>query len=543
VTLVLLSTVPSAGVGGTAGTTTQEHDVTVVDECRTIDSPGHYRLGRDIETTQDTCIRITASDVVFDGGGHHINNTNLDEFRDLGRLNGDAVLVGGNTAVSNVTVRDVTGATWGTLVQLENVTGAEVAGVEMPAGAGEDYRRVTTGISIAHSTNVSAHDSTLQESTIAAAFQVVHASNVRISNNTIANIDYYDTNYGSAEGLVVDTATGVTIVNNTFVDAPGGPFGEKGLEVTDSADVRLARNTFEDSVAALGSNTTFLHNTVRDSGIQIHGQDSHVASNTFTSAGLGASGSNVTVAGNAFTDGSSVSIEETPDTTGATDLADSNDSTDTSSAAVSVVRNEFENHSGVIVRDGDVAVRNNTITGGHDGRGIYVSDGQNVTVSANTIQNTRQGISIGDAAVTVTNNLLTDNEAGVHLRYLGVDVTLVANDIRGNEVGLSIENGSATRCINVNRVDVHQNDFSNNSRYAIENEDVRVVNATNNYWGAENGPSSATAEPLADPQTGTLADGDGAAVSASPTEPGVANVRFDPWLAQDPTTVDGNASA
>lgn len=54
--------------------------------------------------------------------------------------------------------------------------------------------------------------------------------------------------------------------------------------------------------------------------------------------------------------------------------------------------------------------------------------------------------------------------------------------------------------------------------------------ATNCYWGAANGPSSfgSPEEPFTDPETGRPADGDGDAVSQS-LEPGVSNVRFDPF--------------
>ncbi|WP_255170519.1 right-handed parallel beta-helix repeat-containing protein [Natrononativus amylolyticus] len=64
-----------------------------------------------------------------------------------------------------------------------------------------------------------------------------------------------------------------------------------------------------------------------------------------------------------------------------------------------------------------------------------------------------------------------------------------------------------------------------------EQEREGVVLAVDNYWGAANGPSSFgdPPEPYADPETGRPADGDGDAVSQS-LEPGVSNVRFDPFL-------------
>lgn len=63
------------------------------------------------------------------------------------------------------------------------------------------------------------------------------------------------------------------------------------------------------------------------------------------------------------------------------------------------------------------------------------------------------------------------------------------------------------------------------------------VDATRCYWGAANGPSSFgnPEEPFTDPETGRPADGDGDAISQS-LEPGVSNVRFDPF---QESTIDG----
>jgi hypothetical protein len=81
--------------------------------------------------------------------------------------------------------------------------------------------------------------------------------------------------------------------------------------------------------------------------------------------------------------------------------------------------------------------------------------------------------------------------------------------------------------------DLHRNHLDND-RYGVSNRDRSlVVNATGNYWGAADGPSSPGADLLEDPETGALADGAGDAVSRGDDE-GVSNVRFDPFLTAPP---------
>jgi len=67
-----------------------------------------------------------------------------------------------------------------------------------------------------------------------------------------------------------------------------------------------------------------------------------------------------------------------------------------------------------------------------------------------------------------------------------------------------------------------------------------VANATGNYWGASDGPSSETTDALEDPETGTLADGSGDAVSEG-SEAGISNVHFDEYLTENPFADDGDS--
>ena len=97
-----------------------ERSPTVVDGCTTITEPGRYVLGSDVENrTADVCIRIAASDVTLDGGGHIVSG---ERFRE----NTTGVLVVG---ASNVTVRDLAAVRWTFGVRFERAARASVADV------------------------------------------------------------------------------------------------------------------------------------------------------------------------------------------------------------------------------------------------------------------------------------------------------------------------------------------------------------------------------------------------------------------------------
>lgn len=82
---------------------------------------------------------------------------------------------------------------------------------------------------------------------------------------------------------------------------------------------------------------------------------------------------------------------------------------------------------------------------------------------------------------------------------------------------------------------VHGNAFVDNAEYGINNDADLTVNATRNYWGASDGPSSAEGPdaPFVDPETHEPADGSGDAVSEGPND-GVSNVHFDDALGSNP---------
>lgn len=139
-----------------------------------------------------------------------------------------------------------------------------------------------------------------------------------------------------------------------------------------------------------------------------------------------------------------------------------------------------------------------------------------------TLQSNARGLWIGhESTVTATSCRIVENDEGVRTSPVGAVGRIEDSHICSNvEVGV----------LAVTDEGYDEEDESQPPREGR-------VTAVGNYWGAANGPSSYgdPDDPYEDPDTGRPADGDGDAVSES-LDPGVSNVRFDPFL-QGP--VDG----
>lgn len=94
---------------------------TGIDGCTAITESGTYRLTANVtNASAGQCLRIRASDVVVDGGGHVVDGT--------GSFGTAGVVVGSwGERVSNVTVRNLTATDWDDGVRYTNVGGGHVA--------------------------------------------------------------------------------------------------------------------------------------------------------------------------------------------------------------------------------------------------------------------------------------------------------------------------------------------------------------------------------------------------------------------------------
>lgn len=96
---------------------------TPIDSCTVLSSPGAYELSRNLENRNaGACIRITASNVTFDGNGYRIDGVSA--------FGSGGVIVGSlDTSTENVSVSNVTVTDWDDGVRYLNVTRGRIEGV------------------------------------------------------------------------------------------------------------------------------------------------------------------------------------------------------------------------------------------------------------------------------------------------------------------------------------------------------------------------------------------------------------------------------
>ena len=156
----------------------------------TIDSSGTWYLQNDIVTAVDPCIRITASDVVFDGMGHRIENTYLGS--------GSGILVLG----SNVTMKNVTVANW---VEGIGYWNAPYGSITQVTATGNNR-----GIYLMNSSDSSITDSTISSNWNGNGIEIV-SSNITVTGNHLEG-----NNNGISFSSYTASYTGSRIWNNYF---------------------------------------------------------------------------------------------------------------------------------------------------------------------------------------------------------------------------------------------------------------------------------------------------------------------------------------
>lgn len=337
----------------------------------------------------------------------------------------------------------------------------------------------------------------------------------RLSNVTVRNLSA--DNYYEASAIAVDGVDGVTVRNVTLSD------NRVGLSVVDSTAVRIESSGFY-GAGGFGATTTpsgygvALSNTT----------DTVIVDNRFAR----------------FTRGTAVSVDH-----GAANTTVANNSI---RGCVECDESlEFEWHGGgadagtavEVTWSTGTTVVNNSISYHADGV-VVGGDATDTVMRRNRITRTRNGVLVAttgptdagdtDRRTLVANNTLRTNAVGLRAASTHVPLVVRHNVIAGNDVGLSLPEVSICPpdAGGTERTTVSRNAIVNSTLWAVNNERAATLNATDNYWGTASGPSSAndTDAPFTDPVTGTLADGQGSAVSESPTTAGESNVHFDPWL-------------
>jgi parallel beta-helix repeat protein len=498
---------------------------TSITSCTTIYEPGHYTLAQDLTSgSGDTCVQIESGNVTLDGAGH-----SLDGGGDGVAVEVSAADVRSQDAYRNVTVRDVRLDSWETGVSLVNTRNATVSGIEATDTA--------TGVEVGNTTVLrpgypaSADGTTVRKSTFV----------------------------GNANGVLVSISEDVAVTENRFVDSRlEVDLDERGVE-----NVDVTRNTVENGTIRVSDGpgrdlgVGVRSNAVRNGTIAISSADgTTVANNSVRATGADAAGSGGIV----------VAMTENP--TVANNTVSGSETgifLDTGTRSASVKNNTVnEARVGIDIYDSlNASVRNNTVTDTETGVRLRFLATEH-TISGNEIRDNEAGISLGRYAENnvIEANVIARNEDGVKIgvvESMDGDANVVrGNDIRNNTDGVDVlatvapvvvesndvsenENGVHVRppaaCYadsaeGAELVSVRGNDLGDNRAYGVFNEDPDTLNATSNYWGSSDGPSSANDgdAPFSDPVTGALAHGTGSAVSENPDEAGVSNVRFDPYL-------------
>jgi nitrous oxidase accessory protein NosD len=243
------------------------------------------------------------------------------------------------------------------------------------------------------------------------------------------------------------------------------------------------------------------------------------------------------------------------------------------------------------VRSAGTVVEDNSVTDTTFGV-LALEDGSETTVANNTVTDARVGLSsVFSGQDTFVENKATGNQFGFLAAGPTPGLTVEENTLVGNENGTWMDTVTSptedrgpcvnlffdiTECVttqeggprpisvanntireNTNHgmvfftqaeldsIAVRNNTIAGNAGFGVVNRNMTdaVVDARHNYWGASDGPSSPDASnPLEDPFTGEPADGAGDAVSGNATT-GVADVRFDAWLTEAPSTTASNGGA
>ena len=186
-------------------------------------------------------------------------------------------------------------------------------------------------------------------------------------------------------------------------------------------------------------------------------------------------------------------------------------------------------------------IKNNTVTGNGwpgtnwTGTGILVGGGShNVNVIENEVYNDETGIAVFGAGVwgcpggnnsVVSDNLVRDNEYGISVQMDAHNTSVMRNLVmNNNHTGIDVSNFWNYEPTGTG---IHYNIIVGNGDYGVWNYKVsHLVDATNNWWGANDGPSG---------------QGPGSGDNVS------ANVTYDPWIVlyvnADPPSIVADGSS
>jgi hypothetical protein len=317
---------------------------------------------------------------------------------------------------------------------------------------------------------------------------------LNVSSNIIS--EYQKNGMALMGAGLTTTVTGNTVTGS----GPTGVIAQNGIQVSDGASGTVGGNTV--------SNNSYTGPWDAASNVLVFSADTDVTGNSLTDGQVGL----YYVEGSGTVDGNTVSATTAgvgrPDYWGIVvsdpPAASPSPYEDAAEGGPGGLMAPMTSGSGVMT----VVVEDNTITG--DGSadsvglevdsGFYGSEDIDLTASYNEISNWGYGV--------VTYDCPGCYEPSA---FLSVDVGPM-NNILDNDVGVGVYNDSSAVAVNFNNI-------VGNASFGVESDDAaNILDATNNWWGACNGP-------------GPVGPGTGDKVSTL--------VDYDPWIT-GPCDTDGD---
>ncbi|GKZ12474.1 hypothetical protein HAL_03550 [Haladaptatus sp. T7] len=231
---------------------------TRLDSCSVIRDSGRYVLTADIDERAESCVRITADDVVLDGNGHVIDGHTF-------RENTTGIAVTGR----NVTVRDLTAVNWTFGVRYEGARGGTVTnvttwhtgdGVTVSDSPESRVGRVTatngfTGIFVRDSDGSVVSNGVVRDMSSVGLF-VADSRDVTVSNASVVRSKTGIALLGDRNGRVTDAVVRSTHEALLLVDSRNNEIRNATLSNPDGAAVVARTNESDNRLVGTRGNWT-----------------------------------------------------------------------------------------------------------------------------------------------------------------------------------------------------------------------------------------------------------------------------------------------
>jgi parallel beta-helix repeat protein len=322
------------GVCLLAGTGGASH---AISNCGTVANSGAHTLDTDLtDRTEASCIQVTASDVVLDGGGNTVEGT--DGSGTVG------INVSSSGTLTNVTVRNFTVTDWEVGISYKEVDGVEVTDNNLTSNVQKgihleftDDSKISNntafsndehGIQLATATNNEVTNNTAIGNRFVGIYLInSDMGSIVMKNNATANrrgirlqnakdaMVKNNNASGNTNGIVVEESDNITVTNNK---ANSNDFS--GIRIFETGETEVKDNEGNSNdmgfmVGGLSNGNTFTNNTARDNNDKAFlSQTSLGFTNTIKNLNIGASNTpNTRVSFEAEDEFSVLSVGSPPD--------------------------------------------------------------------------------------------------------------------------------------------------------------------------------------------------------------------------------------